>query len=97
MNTHELTGADHLACPTCKKILDGCSGDHVDPPVNGDLTVCLYCGELLCFQLQDGKYSFIPLTYDLREQIKKEAPAQYEQLMDYQFCIVQLMTEKNIP
>jgi hypothetical protein len=36
-------------CPSCDKTLDGFSAQHKEIPKPGDLTVCVYCSEILEF------------------------------------------------
>lgn len=37
-------------CPKCARVLDGASGlSDSQPPAEGDVTVCLYCGAMLTF------------------------------------------------
>lgn len=40
-------------CPVCQTKLDCCShpSDDTVLPVQGDLTICLYCGEILMFDV----------------------------------------------
>ena len=36
-------------CPSCDKPLNGWGAPHGEKPIKGDLTVCVYCGEILEF------------------------------------------------
>jgi hypothetical protein len=49
-NTHRVPES---ACPKCGEPLDtvGCATDlDESPPAHGDLTICLDCGTVLCFE-----------------------------------------------
>jgi hypothetical protein len=37
-------------CPACAGLLDGASGPRGGAPSVGDLSVCIYCSCLLCFE-----------------------------------------------
>lgn len=39
----------HPFCPSCNKPLTGWGAPHDEKPVKGDVTVCVYCGEILEF------------------------------------------------
>jgi hypothetical protein len=48
------------ACPNCGKVLNRARnplGETV-PPAVGDLTICVYCTEIMTFAEQDGKRAF---------------------------------------
>ncbi len=48
MRTGQLDTRPH--CPTCKKLLDGFTAvDHDKKPKAGDVTICVYCNEVLQF------------------------------------------------
>lgn len=46
-------------CPKCRKKLTAASGGSRQPAV-GDLSVCIYCGELLKFTDDDGHLASLP-------------------------------------
>ena len=48
MKSGQLDTRPH--CPTCKKLLDGFTAvDHEHKPSAGDVTICVYCNEVLQF------------------------------------------------
>lgn len=59
-------------CPTCRNILDGatcCSDNEKKHPVKGDITICVYCSEILeyeegCFLHKIPDERFIQINFD---------------------------------
>jgi RNase P subunit RPR2 len=56
-------------CPTCNSILDGAIGAAIRGPEKGDLTVCVYCGEISRFTdgLQLERAPDESITHEARE------------------------------
>lgn len=47
--SHRLMKTEGLACCGCGKVLDGAAGA-ANPPKNGDLMICVYCGEIMVYR-----------------------------------------------
>ena len=48
--TFRLETNAQLFCPCCKKPADAATGDSTGIPVDGDISICLYCGLLMVFR-----------------------------------------------
>jgi RNase P subunit RPR2 len=66
-------------CSSCKKVLDGTSCvDDEDKPKSGDITICLYCGNLMAFnddlilrQLTEGETSMVANDESIQKLLRK--------------------------
>ena len=64
--------ATKAACPVCRKVLDGATGDGTPEP--NSLTVCVYCGVFLSFTASMGlrvlsEQEWRDLPVDTRDQL----------------------------
>lgn len=59
-----MTGRALIPCLNCGKPNDAHSNpmDDADVPDEGDLSICLYCGELSAYTITDGILGTRPLT-----------------------------------
>lgn len=62
VNTYKMELEKDLSCPWCSKTLTAASGIDGGAPVAGDLSVCVYCSEILEFQ--DGPVVYKKFTED---------------------------------
>lgn len=70
--------ADHrtppVQCPQCKALLDAAASmdeGNTEPPDEGDITVCIYCGAVLMWEFN---MQLTLLTEEELEEIAKEYP-----------------------
>lgn len=59
--THQLIKSDHLFCCNCNKKLDGATGGN-NVPKHNDVTICLYCGEIMRYKIENNSYILEPVT-----------------------------------
>ena len=72
-NDNGLFGADPSTCPSCSQVIDACTSVRgKTEPVEGSLTLCIYCGAVLQFVRVDVGWSFKKAPKEVLEQIPKD-------------------------
>ena len=76
-------------CPRCGKPLDAatCISSH-DTPDPGDISICMYCAQLLEY---DKGLMLIPLTPAKLDQVEREAPHIYRLVTDAVSAVISMM------
>jgi len=69
--THQLF-SDKLFCSNCKSKMPKATGEN-NVPVDGNIGICLMCGEIMVYRGAGNKMFLEKITDELLEEIKKEA------------------------
>lgn len=76
-------------CPVCRAILNAASGiNNSGAPVEGDLTICVYCGTILVY---GDKMKLRVATTPEMENIKAEEPSTYRSLIAISLAVMARM------
>ena len=67
-------------CPTCGGVLNAATGaGHDAIPVEGDITICSYCGEILNF---GERLKLYKISSEKLKEIKYESPEDYKLILE---------------
>lgn len=81
LQTIKLHTKEKIICPSCHKPLDGVTGN--GKPKNEDISICIYCHEILMFTGKGMNLSLVKMSEAEKEDIKLNAPETWEKLMQY--------------
>ena len=77
---HQLVKSEKLACCSCGKMLDGATGDK-NVPKDGDITICVYCAEVMLYKGQGSRVELVPIPPEDIEDVRINFPDSYKALM----------------
>jgi hypothetical protein len=78
----DTTRLPECHCPNCDRKLSAASSPkELALPKPGDISVCVYCGELLEY---DSDLHSIRLSAATRAKLKRNQPDKWQMLVDYQ-------------
>lgn len=84
LESRQLPESSALVCPKCGAPANAAASENGDLPDEHDCCVCAYCSHISQYHIENGVYSLRPITVKEWEEMKREQPDYYRQLMEMQ-------------